>query len=399
MRGELAGPRSLSERNRHFPLFDGFRAVAAFLIVVLHVSNQTGADQRHIFGALLARFDVSVPVFFAISGFLLYRPFVVDHLMGIWHVDLRGFFWRRFLRIVPAYWLLVTFAAVGFGTIRIRGVKDAILAYGLLWPYRTSWANRFPGLFTVWSLAVEVAFYLVLPFFAVVLGRFVARRAHKLAVEVVACAAIIVGGFAIYAWLTWSRPDGTVSTQWLPAQVEFFGIGMLLAVLSAQRTRSTEAIGRVFGAAPALWWATAAGAVALTAWGIGLPHGDFFAVVHPGEHFLQEVLYAVATVALLVPGIWGPQHKGAIRAFLANRTVQYFGLVSYAVFLWHNQWVTWMLENWDLYRRLPSGRFVWFLAVVVAFATATAALSWHFVERPVLNLKSRGPGRPRARNA
>jgi peptidoglycan/LPS O-acetylase OafA/YrhL len=398
MKEQLA-PKPVGARGAHFRLFDGFRAVAAAIIVVLHTSSQVGADGWKGIGALFARLDVSVPIFFAISGFLLYRPFVVDHLSGRFSLNFRAFYWRRLLRIVPAYWLLVTAAWLAFDTIQLHSLKDVVVTYGLLWPYRGAWVFKFNGIFTVWSLAVEAAFYVALPVYAVLFGRLVVRSSRKLATEIVGCTVLIVGGFAIYAWLVWTRPAGSPSTQWLPAQIEFFALGMLLAVLSAAETPGTRALGRRLGASPALAWAVAAGAVAVTAWGIGLPHGSFYAKIYPGQHFLEEVLYGVAAVAFIVPGIWGPQEAGPIRRFLANRTVQYFGLVSYAVFLWHDQWITQLREGWNIYQHLPWPRFGVLLALVFALATATAAVSWHLVERPILALKSSGPGRSRAPRA
>jgi peptidoglycan/LPS O-acetylase OafA/YrhL len=394
-----SAPRPVDARATHFRLFDGFRAVAAAMIVVLHCSSQVGADGWKGTGALFARLDISVPIFFAISGFLLYRPFVVDHLSGRSLLNFRAFYWRRFLRIAPAYWLLITGAWLAFGSIHIHNLKDAVITYGLIWPYKGIWVAKFDGIFTVWSLAVEVAFYLALPFYALVFGSLVARSARKVALELAGCTVLVVGGFAIYAWLVWTRPNGSPSTQWLPAQIEFFALGMLLAVLSAADTPTTRAIGSRLGASPALAWGVAAACLAMTAWGIGLPHGSFFAVIHPGQHFAQEVLYGIAAVAFIVPGIWGPQDAGPIRRFLSNRGVQWFGLISYAVFLWHDQWAGQLAHGWNVYSHLPWPRFAIFVGLVFAFAIATAAISWHFIERPILALKSSGPGRRRVPRA
>ncbi|WP_421119978.1 acyltransferase family protein [Aquihabitans daechungensis] len=65
-------PGSLSGRN---PQLEGLRAVAALAVLVTHVSlNAMGNDGP--FGGLLARLDVGVAVFFVLSGYLLYKPFV-----------------------------------------------------------------------------------------------------------------------------------------------------------------------------------------------------------------------------------------------------------------------------------------------------------------------------------
>ena len=51
------------------------------------------------------RLEVGVAIFFCISGFLLYRPFVVAHHRAQAMPAVGAYAWRRFLRIVPAYWV------------------------------------------------------------------------------------------------------------------------------------------------------------------------------------------------------------------------------------------------------------------------------------------------------
>ena len=66
-----------------FPCFDGYRALAAGAVLLLHVGVASGFAFRHAgLGRYVFRLDVGVAVFFLISGFLLYRPFAAAHLAG-----------------------------------------------------------------------------------------------------------------------------------------------------------------------------------------------------------------------------------------------------------------------------------------------------------------------------
>jgi len=65
-----------------FPSFDGLRALAALSVLLHHVAFASGITTGSRFGPYTARFDVGVAVFFLISGFLLYRPFVAARLAG-----------------------------------------------------------------------------------------------------------------------------------------------------------------------------------------------------------------------------------------------------------------------------------------------------------------------------
>ena len=60
-----------------FAGLDGLRAIAAFLIVLHHAGAASGLTFRSdLVGHLVARMDIGVSIFFVLSGFLLYRPFV-----------------------------------------------------------------------------------------------------------------------------------------------------------------------------------------------------------------------------------------------------------------------------------------------------------------------------------
>ena len=59
-----------------YRLIDGLRGLAALLVLLSHVGFWTGADHLDLSGGLLARGDSGVAVFFAISAFLLLRPWL-----------------------------------------------------------------------------------------------------------------------------------------------------------------------------------------------------------------------------------------------------------------------------------------------------------------------------------
>ena len=94
--------------NPRFPLFDGLRAIAATLIVLHHAVFASGYSNTGALGRWTFNFALGVPIFFAISGFLLYRPFVAGQMGGSGAPNTGRFYRRRVLRIVPAYWVALT---------------------------------------------------------------------------------------------------------------------------------------------------------------------------------------------------------------------------------------------------------------------------------------------------
>src|SRR5437016_2614913 len=91
--------------NPRFPLFDGLRAVAALSVFAGHTVTGTYAyaDHHDLFLLAAKLADQGVAIFFVISGFLLYRPFVTARADGR-RLRLGGYAARRLARIVPAYW-------------------------------------------------------------------------------------------------------------------------------------------------------------------------------------------------------------------------------------------------------------------------------------------------------
>jgi peptidoglycan/LPS O-acetylase OafA/YrhL len=99
----------------------------------------------------------------------------------------------------------------------------------------------------------------------------------------------------------------------------------------------------------------------------------------------RDALFGVAACALLVPGVFGPQSRGGFRRFLRLRPVQWIGLVSYGIYLWHEAAIR-LYQDWT---DTPffTGSFPAMLAGAVAITLAFAVASYVLVERPALRLK------------
>ena len=383
-----------------FPCFDGFRAVAALSVVLLHVAGSSGETQRNrAFGSYLARLDVGVAVFFLISGFLLYRPFVAAHLAGARAPAALPFFRRRFLRIYPAYWVATTAVVYGFrtwpGGSTIKDVKSFVLYYSLAHSYNLG--TIFAPLLQAWTLATEVAFYVFLPAWAWLLWRASARAtpARRVRVELVALVVMFAMSVLYRLVVKVSVADDTRVGQllmWLPAWLDLFAMGMGLAVIRVWTTRRRVAapVGLDRAYAPAACWTLAALAfwTASTQLGIDRDAHGFTTAQDVGVH----LLYGLTAFFFLLPGIFGRQDQGAIRRLLRNRVLQALGIVSYGIYLWHDNWIAKFLD----WRGIAafSGDFWPMLGAVLGLTVVTAAVSYAVVERPALRLKRRRDPRP-----
>jgi peptidoglycan/LPS O-acetylase OafA/YrhL len=358
-----------------FPCFEGLRALAAGSVLVHHVASFSGADTGTSAGYVYAHLDVGVTIFFLLSGFLLYRPRVAAHLRGEPEPALGTYLLRRAARLVPAYWLALTFFIL-IGAIHPHGFGDYLAYYGFVQIY---WRSRtLGGIAPAYSLAIEVSFYVFLPFYSALLRRFA-----RVGAELAGVALLYVTGLTTHALLLATHPHGTIATYWLPAQIDLFALGMGLAVISAW-TAERGAVPALFaeaGRRPGLCWAIATGAFLVAATALGLPRA--FGELPKAGEMGRQVLYAATAFFLILPAVFGPQEQGHIRGLLRSRPAQLLGLISYGIFLWHYDWLI-KLRDWGTIAALGQFRFVALLVITVSLAVTCATASWLLVERPVL---------------
>ena len=370
-----------------FPAFDGYRAIAASSVLVLHAAIGSGFVYRHgSVGGYLFYLDVGVCIFFVISGFLLYRPFVVAHLEDRPGPALGAYARRRVLRIFPAYWVAVTVVVYVLNYEEISSAREFVMVYGLVQIYDDSF--RFSGLQQAWSLCTELSFYVFLPLYAAALRRLwsggsVDARARR---QLVVVAGLIAFGFASrFLMVSW-RGEDSYSLTTLPVYLHLFGCGMALAVLSAwQAARPGGAPLAGLGRRPWAWLLLVAAAY----WAV-VNFAGFDRTYLPssaGQWVFRDLMMAVVATALLVPGVFRSAEGGPVRRVLALPAVQFVGLVSYGIYLWHEAVIELVQDVLD--RPMFTGDFPTLLLASFVLSVLVAGASYVIVERPALRLKDR----------
>jgi peptidoglycan/LPS O-acetylase OafA/YrhL len=388
-------PASTQTARERFPCFDGLRAIAAGAVVLVHVSLISGytARQSGTVGPYFARGEAGVYLFFLISGYLLYRPFVAarfDHAPG---PGLWSFARRRALRILPAYWVALTILVVLFDVRErndISSLRDVVVYYGFLQIYFKS--TLVGGLQQAWSLCTEMSFYVFLPIWAVAMRRTRRRdesvdRVFK--VELVALVVLYAVGIVTRWLVVRDFPPGNVAVDyrldWLPTNADLFALGMGLAVARewALRRREPVRVLELAGRFPGACWAIAAVAYWAVSTRAHLTLG--VGADTPRQWMARQVLYAATAFFLLLPAVFGPQDQGLVRRVLRSKLMVGAGLISYGVYLWHEG----VLDIWMRARDIRpfAGAFLPMVTVAVLGTVAIATLSYVLVERPALSRK------------
>ena len=384
-----AVPDAVAPPPRHprFPLLDGMRAIAVLCVLVVHAAVFGGALGSSFAGRLLAHLNIGVTIFFLISGFLLYRPFIAHRGGGPAPPEVVQYAKRRLLRIYPAYWLVLTVLLI------IPGITG--VAAGEWWP-QYGLAQTLPlhggsgctgailgcGLAQTWSLVVEMTFYAVLPLYVVAAARLARGRSVQfwMRAELLLLAALAFISVMVHFVLfdapgrTW--PGGTVI-----GYVFWFALGMGMAVASVglERRERQPAIVRLVASQPLVPWLLALVAyVLLSLW---LPPTPF--LLATDRQVVTHLTFGVIAALLLLPAIFGDWAGGIPRRVLAQPVVAWLGLISYGIFLWH----------YVIAVHLGTGgrnsSFAVVLIGTLALSIPCAAASYYLLERPLLRLKYR----------
>ena len=388
---------------------EGLRGLAALTVLIGHVQIHLAEGVNLGFtGKLLVVLLNGLTLFFALSGFLLYRPFATGILTGRRFPDPARFLRNRALRIFPAY--LVIFCAVAFvlgaaythAATRTLGVAGTESTVGylvnplLVLPNLVMLQTFFPfsiktGLGVSWSLSVELVFYLVLPVVSILAWRLAARlRGKGLAAALLPVALILLIGAAgkvVFAltyhpvdtadafYLQWGSNWFAVFARSFLVQADLFAFGMLAAVVLAAAEQGLIGRSRV---KPTRWAAIVLGLLSVGA-AVLIPLGPW-----------GDTAYAVGFGALIlfVALPTGRDVPNAMARALEWRPFRSLGLISYSMYLWHLP-VMWTLHRLGMTAPRTAIGFAVNCILVFAVTVFLSTLTYLFVEKPPLKLKQR----------
>jgi peptidoglycan/LPS O-acetylase OafA/YrhL len=390
---EEAGPRVAS--SPELPVLDTLRFVGALCVLTTHVAFEATAYARHgIWGALLSRLDVGVAIFFVLSGFLLFRPYLAAAAIGRAGPRTGRYYWKRLLRIYPVYVVTVVLALAlipeNDGTGPLGWLRTMLMLDGFTepnWPY---------GLTQMWSLAVEACFYLVLPGLAVLaLGRRSRPVLHPARLW-----AVVAGMVAIsLAWHVVLGGDRQASMpgtpmNWLPSYLTWFAVGMVLAHLHVQRQRGDDSAlvraATTLGSMPGACWAAVAGLMLVAATPLGGPTQLYVAT--PAESTTKHLLYAAIGGLVVVTGAFGAPRSGYVTA-MSHPVLRHLGHISYSTFCLHMSVLYFVMDLGGFPLFGGSGVQIWLLTLSISLVVSE--LCYRVVELPVHRLRHvRPPWRP-----
>ena len=371
----MTSPKEKSNVIKYRPQLDGLRFIAVLFVLIYHYLPGFQYVGR------IVNLNIMLTFFFVLSSFLITKILLISKEKGAEAGYGKNkialvFLIRRTLRIFPAYYfyliLLMLLPYAG------QNVKDNPLTFFLyLSNFHVYFTQQFGDLAAhIWTLAVEEQFYLVWPWLILFTP---AKHLPKVFYALFALGPISRAIF--YALMDNPSLEMATIQVLTPACLDGFGIGGLLAYQHVNGKIYNPIYKKVFLALIPVYIYTLFSGYAS------------FSIVF--DRAFISILAAV-----VIEGA-SNGYKNMFGRFLENKTVLYLAKISYGIYLYHifAAYLFWrVMEKSASILNTKFGINLYpvseFLAIpVVSFfiylllSIALAALSWHFLEKPISNLK------------
>jgi peptidoglycan/LPS O-acetylase OafA/YrhL len=321
---------------------DGIRALAIFFVIFEHFGRG--------WGDLISAGYFGVNLFFVLSGFL-----ITASLLQTEHHPVRTYFqfvFRRLIRIIPAYYLLIGFIFL-ISPSTLNGLLDDCLLFFYNYTLASA-ALPYSTISHCWSLCVEMQFYLVWPFLVL---PFQKNKNTLIAISI------------IVTLLSWAQfffniIPGLEKFRWvgLLSNLYAFSIGATAYLLPIKIDFKNK-----LRFMPSLELVSLLLLSVLLIKGFGLKY-IFCPVI--AAYWIRSAFYRTVAV-------------GQVYSLLCSRILLFTGKISYSIYLYH-------LPVYFLFKATWDRQSIWIsLPLMLMISYLLASISYYWVERPFLAMKRR----------
>ena len=351
--------------DKRIPSLDGIRAVAIFLVIVLHIGQHyhwptAGTTAYKI---LIARGGAiwsgdGVGIFFVLSGFLI-TTLLLREFAKSGDIAVGPFYLRRAFRILPP---LLVYLAFAFGFCLYEHIPFSPQNFtSALFFYRDYFfANDLWLTQHTWSLSVEEQFYLVWPVVLLLVLHYRGRTAaaHLAGALILLTPLMRICGGRLFPSLAHQE------LYMLHCRVDSLMSGCFVALCVGMPSfeAAYQKIARV-------WWI-----LPLEFWGVSLLMGNLFGLV-----YRKSIGLTVDSLVVAFFILWATRNANHwVGRLLNSRIMVQAGVISYSAYIWQTFFLHEGNKTW-------SGKFPFSLVYV----WIAAWVSYRFIETPALQLRDK----------
>lgn len=358
-------PYSIKASPAYISAIDGIRAVSILLVLFSHAGLQDVIPG-----------NLGVLIFFVISGFLITRLMIVE-VEAHGTLSLKAFYLRRIFRLMPA--MLVYLVIFGTACVYLFGAEittmhilSGVFYFANYYQVYIGYPDYSP-VPILWSLSVEEHYYIVFPFIMLLFRKNPQRMIKWLLAAVVV---VLVWRFYVYAKCE-NAPDWPYCG--LPTDMRFH---TTTTIVDCIFYGSLLALVLHYAKDGALKWLL--GPAALFAAGFGL----LLTLVIRDPQFRETIRFTLQSlcVAVLIMNVLYSSFS-LPRTILCNPVLIYIGKLSYSLYLFHFGVLN-VLHGFEQQGLLPQHSLLTTVLYLVA-SLGCAALSYHYIEQPMLALRKR----------
>ena len=374
-----------SPRDTKLGVINGLRGLSILAVFCYHLFSRF-VDESGVYyelgpislpvSAVLNNAWIGVNVFFLLSGFVLFLPYVLERRTMSGEADVKSFYRRRFQRLMPLYYVSIVAAAIFLhfsdpNAPQFFPEPTSSAFYFDAFFLGTATFNFVPELYApplnwvLWSLGIEIWFSIIFPLL-VYLARRIGIGRLTIAVLVVSLGTRLLGEH-VYAgggpcFYLDPIKDSVIG------RLDDFVLGMLLCHLFLKRgpLGSVKAVlACLFGALGLYLACCFWDLVAATPAAVGAPTAP-----RPAPPFLNN-LVGVSMFTLSYGAL--SLRAAPLRFLFTNGPLQILGMMCYSIYLWHGIAIFKLFTSHADYDLVP-------LCAKVVLILLFSALTYRYVE-------------------
>jgi peptidoglycan/LPS O-acetylase OafA/YrhL len=373
--------KSTYKEKGNIPLLDGFRGLAALLVLLSHIFNEQFTSFPFVDSFVVFSGHSGVELFFVLSGFLISYPFWNNYYFEHKTYSYRNFYLRRALRVLPLFYLSFLFFL--FLSAYINGnLSDhlKIIPFYLFQIHNFSAEINFlnpPS----WTIAVELHFYLLLSLF------FLWKKNNSLRSSAITLFIILVilFGYKMLACEYVVDPHTYRNLIYANtfARLDQFIAGIFLALLY-RSIRTSDALRKNIEQYKFLFLLSGAFLLFILPWAesqiilSGKTYGNYFYLI------LIPTLTALAWAFVLLSGLC---RLKVISNIFSTNILSMLGKLSFSIYLLHLPLFSWIFKPYFIKYFSSNELLCSFL--FIPFIIIVSAISYTLIEKPFLRIKSK----------
>ncbi|MBP9837334.1 MAG: acyltransferase [Proteobacteria bacterium] len=345
----MSSENSINKKTAYYPALDGLRTLAVSFVILGHVVDSSCLYR----GAVAELAKLGVQLFFVLSGFLITQILLAEELRNS-KIDIKNFYFRRILRIVPAFYFLlfVVFILILLGYVTDVNWKTFIVSALFL-------RNIFGSSETLghtWSLGVEEQFYVIWP----ILLKYVKPHQRLIATLVLAISVMIFRDLTFI----FNPQDYTSGIIYMRPYYRFdslmLGCAIAIFIFNGgirEKVVESSSVG---------WMVVAL----LLIWSVLAKEFYFGRIFYLS---VQNILCCILLLYLL-------KSRGILQRVFSFGLFKQSAKYSYSLYLWQQIFLFTKTPDWGMLREFP---------INIALACLMAVFSYHCIEKPFLNLRDK----------